>query len=111
MTAGQRQRDHGAGVAHHRAAHQLAQPFRVGRLARLAGDHVSGAKFLQRLEDARLEQSQHVVQLGQVVLHRGGRQQQQEAFIQPVHQRVALAVAVAQVMGLVNHDKIEAAAQ
>ena len=72
MTARQRQRDHGAGVADHGAAHQLAQALRVGRLAWLAGDHVGGAEFLQGLENARLEQGQQIVQLGQFVLHRGG---------------------------------------
>ena len=110
MPARQLQRHDRARVAHHGVAHQLAQPLGIGRLARLAGRHVGGAELLQRLEDARLEQGQQVVELDEVVLHRRRRQQQQEALVQRVHQLVALARAVAQVMRLVDDDEIEAAA-
>ena len=110
MAARQLQRDDGARVADHRVAHQLAQAFGIGRLARLARRHVGGAKLLQRLEDARLQQRQQVVELDQVVLHRRRRQQQQKALVQRVHQLVALARAVAQVVRLVDDDEIEVAA-
>ena len=110
VTARQLQRHDGARVAHHGVAHQRAQALGIGGLARLAGGHVGSAKFLQRLEDARLEQREHVVELGEIVLHRRRRQQQQEALVERVHQFVALAGAVAQMMGLVDDDEIEAAA-
>ncbi len=109
MPARQLQRDHGTGVADHGVAHQFAQPLGIGGLARLAGGDVGGAEFLEGLEDARLEQGEQVVQLGEIVLDRRRRQQQQEALVQPVHELVALAAAVAQVMRLVDDDEIERA--
>ena len=111
VTARQLQRDDGARVAHHGAAHQLAQALGIGRLARLARRHMGGAKLLQCLEDAGLEQRQQVVELGEIVLHRRRRQQQQEALVERVHQLVALARAVAQMVGFVHDDEIEAAAE
>ena len=110
VTARQLQRHDRARVADHRVAHQLAQPLGIGRLARLAGGHVGGAKFLERLEDAGLQQRQQVVELDQIVLHRRRGEQQQETLVERVDQLVALADAVAQVMGLVDDDEIEAAA-
>ena len=95
MPARQFQRDDGARVAHHGAAHQLAQALGIGRLVRLAGRYIGGAELLRRLEDARLEQGEDVVQFGEVVLHRRRRQQEQEALVERVHQPVALARAVA----------------
>ena len=77
---------------------------------RLARRHMDGAKLLQRLEDARLEQREYVVEFDQVVLHRRCRQQQQEALVERVHQLVAAAVAIAQVVSLVHDHDIEAAA-
>ena len=85
----------------------VAQSLGIGRLARLARRHVSGAKFLERLEDARLQQGQQIVQLDQVVLHRRRRQQQQEALVERVHELAALAGAVAQMMRLIDDDEIE----
>ena len=107
MAARQPQRHGGTGVADHRVAHQFAQAFGIGRPPRLARRHVGGAEFLERLEDARLQQCQEVVELGQVVLHRRRRQQQQKALVQPVHQLVALAGAVAEVVRLVDDDEVE----
>ncbi len=109
MTVRQLQGDDGARVAHHGVAHQGPQALGIGGLARLAGGHIGGTKFLQRLEDARLEQREHVVKLAEIVLHRRRRQQKQEALVERVHQFVALARAVAQMMGLVNDDEVEAA--
>ena len=94
-------------IADHRVAHQVAQLVRVGRLARLARGHVSGAKFLLRLEDAGLQQRQQVVELDEIVLHRRGGEQQQKTLGQTVDQLVALAGAVAQVVGLVDDHQIE----
>jgi hypothetical protein len=49
------QRSQGAGVAHHHAAHQVAQFVAIGRLARLAWYHVRGAEFFLCLENTGLE--------------------------------------------------------
>ena len=95
MTARQLQCDDRARVAHHGAAHQFAQALGIGRLVRLAGRHIGGAKLLEGLEDTRFEQREHVVELGEIVLHRRRRQQEQEALVERVHQPVALARAVA----------------
>ena len=102
---------HGACVADHGVAHQRAQALGIGRLARLARRHVGGAELLERLEDARLQQRQQIVELGQVVLHRRRREQQQEALVQGVDQLPALAGAVAQVVRLVDDDQVEAAGE
>jgi hypothetical protein len=64
------QGDDGSGITNHRAAHQRAQAFGIGRLARLARGHISEAKFLQGFEDAGFEQRQEVVKFDQIVLHR-----------------------------------------
>ena len=111
MTSRQLQRDDGARVAHHGAAHQLTQALRIGRLVRFAGRHIGGAKLLESLEDARFEQREQVVKLGEIVLHRRRRQQEQEALVERVHQFVAPARAVAQMVGFVHDDEIEAAAE
>ena len=103
---GSRERRQRARVAHHRAAHQVAQPLAVGRLAWLARHHVDRAELLLRPEDARLQQGQQVVELQQAVLHRRRRQQQQEAFLQAVDQPLAGARLVAQVVRLVDHDHV-----
>ena len=111
VTARQFQRDDGACVAHHCAAHQLAKALGIGRLARLAGRHVSRAKLLQGPEDAGFEQRQQVVELGEIVLHRRCRQQQHEALVERIHQLIALARAVAQMVRFVHDDEIEAAVE
>jgi hypothetical protein len=46
----------------------------IGRLARLAGGHVGGAKFLEGLEDAGLQQRQKIIELDEIILHRRCRQ-------------------------------------
>src|SRR5712675_1344244 len=84
---------------------------RIGGLARLSGRHIGGPEFLWGLEDAGFEQSQEIVEFGEIVLHRGRGQQQKETLVESVHQLVALARAVTQVMRLVDDDEIEVACQ
>ena len=110
VTARELQRDYGSRVAHHCAAHELAQALGIGRHVRLARRHMDGAKLLKRLEDAGLEQREYVVKFEEVVLHWRCRQQQQEALVERVHQLVASTVAIAQVVSLVHDNHIEAAA-
>jgi hypothetical protein len=98
----------GAGVAHHHPAHQLAQPVAVCRLARFARHHVNGPELLLRLEDARLQQGQQVVQFEQAVLYGRRGQQQQETLLQAVHQTIAGTALIAQMMRLVDDHHVVA---
>jgi hypothetical protein len=107
VAARQLEGDDRARVADHRAAHQLAQAPGVGRPARMAGRHIGRAKLLLRLEDARLEQGEQIVELDQVILHGRRREQQQEALVERIDELPALARAVAQVMRFVDDDEIE----
>ena len=72
---------------------------------------MGGLEFLQGLEDTRLEERQEIIKLGEIVLHRRCGQQQQEALVESVHQLVALACTVAQVMRLIDDDEIEIVCQ
>ena len=81
----------------------------IGWLARLARGHIGEAEFLQRLEDAGLQQRQEIVELDQVVLHRRRRQQEQEALVERVDELPALTRSVAQMVRLVDDDEIELA--
>ncbi len=65
--------DHGAGVADHHGAHQLAQTIGARGLSRISARHVGSAELLQRLEDAGLEQREQIVELDHAVLHGCGR--------------------------------------
>lgn len=69
----------------------------------------ASAKFPQCLENTGLEQRKHVVEFGEIVLHWRRRQQQQEALVQLIHQLVALACAVAQMVSFVHDDQVEVA--
>jgi hypothetical protein len=53
-----------------------------------------------------LQQGQEIVQLDQVILHRGRRQQQQKALVERVDQLPAGAGAVTQMVRLVDDDEI-----
>ena len=106
MAPRQAQSGQGSGVAHHDAAHQIAQTLAVGGFARFAGHHVYRAEFLLGFEDAGLEQGEKVVEFQEAVLHRGCREQEQEALLQAVDQLVAGAGLVAQVMRLVHDDDV-----
>ena len=106
MAPRQPQSGQGSGVANHDAAHQVAQTLAVGGFARFAGHHVYRAELLLGFEDAGLEQGEQVVEFQEAVLHRGCREQEQEALLQAVDQLVAGAGLVAQVMRLVHDDDV-----
>ena len=101
---------HGACVTDHGAAHELAQIVDVGRLTRLARQHVGGTELCLRLEDAWFQQRQQIVKLDQVVLHRRRRQQQQKALVQGIDELPSRAGAIAQMVGLVDHHDDQAGA-
>ena len=97
---------HGPGIADHHLAEQFLEPAAVLRAGRIPLGHEPLAKSLGRLELARLEQGDQVVQLHEIVFHRRGGQQEQEPFFERVDQLPVEGIAVFKMMGLIDDHHV-----
>ncbi len=76
------QADRAAAVADHDLGQQRVQLVDVARRQLVAAVDELALELLRRAQQARLQQRDQVEQLLEVVLHRGGRQQQDELLLQ-----------------------------
>ena len=103
---GQLQADLAPGMAHHYIAQQLAQVAPVLGQAWVAPHHELALELFGAFQLPGLEHGDQVVEFAEAVLHRRGREQQDEALLQLVDQLPRDRGPVLQVMRLVDDDQV-----
>jgi len=96
-----------ASVAYHDVAHQVSQLGSVLRLWPVAAGDVLAGKISSRLQLTGADQSDHVEQLGKVVLHRRGSQEEYVLLLDAVDKFPGERILVSASVSLVYHNHVK----